>query len=500
MLSLRDEISLDSAIILHRKGLLDDAEQAYGELLSVEPGHAGALHLLGVIRQQQARHEEALGLIGRAIAVNPARAVYHNNYGAALLSLERFAQAEASLRQALSISPAYPDALANLGMAQAALGDDAAAEQSLRQALQFQAWHRDATTRLAKLLHRQRRFDEAERLLESALAAAPCPQFQLAMGLLKAAAGQVEEAGRFLRAAIFAGVPPCADTVSGAADRLVYEGSYTSPLPKRDANTPSPPAPLPEGEGRIAFVSPHCVLDPTNGAATATLDGLNLLSGIGFRCEVFCGTRLDSWSGAEIEPVLKARGERYVLRDTRIGPFHGRMIFTSHGSMPVTMADLVPGQNASIHPDGPGGPSYIALSPCPSPGGRGEPCIHREEIAAFLTGCEMFLDRFRPNLVWTYGGDPVALLVQQMARRRGIPLLFSLYNFAYEDRKAFELVDWVVVPSEFSARYYREKLGLECRVLPISVHWKEASVQSRGGGKGTVPFLLIQKSGQSPGT
>ena len=42
------------------------------------------------------------------------------------------------------------------------------------------------------------------------------------------------------------------------------------------------PNPFPEGEGtrrpKIAFVSPHCLVDFTNGAATATRDGLKLLA------------------------------------------------------------------------------------------------------------------------------------------------------------------------------------------------------------------------------
>ena len=55
------------------------------------------------------------------------------------------------------------------------------------------------------------------------------------------------------------------------------------------------PGPLPKGEGkpRIAFVSPHCLVDFTNGAATATRDGLKLLAAQGFHCMAFCGTRLD---------------------------------------------------------------------------------------------------------------------------------------------------------------------------------------------------------------
>ena len=93
----------------------------------------------------------------------------------------------------------------------------------------------------------------------------------------------------------------------------------------------------------------------------------------------------------------------------------------------------------------------------------------------------MFLDRFRPDLVWTYGGDPVALVVRQMAKRQGAKVVFWLYNFAYSDRAAFALVDYVLVPSEFSRTYYRERLGLECQVLPIIVHWQEAEQRSEAG-------------------
>ena len=60
------------------------------------------------MRQKQARHEDALELIGRAIRVRPGVAVYHNNYGAALLSLSRFAEAEASIRARWQFGPITP--------------------------------------------------------------------------------------------------------------------------------------------------------------------------------------------------------------------------------------------------------------------------------------------------------------------------------------------------------------------------------------------------------
>ncbi len=39
---------------------------------------------------------------------------------------------------------------------------------------------------------------------------------------------------------------------------------------------------------KIAFVSQHCILDFTNGAATATRDGLWMLAEQGFECQAFC--------------------------------------------------------------------------------------------------------------------------------------------------------------------------------------------------------------------
>ena len=40
----------------------------------------------------------------------------------------------------------------------------------------------------------------------------------------------------------------------------------------------------------IAFVSPHSLLDYTNGAAISTRDTLHVLQPMGFQCQAFCGT------------------------------------------------------------------------------------------------------------------------------------------------------------------------------------------------------------------
>ncbi len=73
----------------------------------------------------------------------------------------------------------------------------------------------------------------------------------------------------------------------------------------------------------------------------------------------------------------------------------------------------------------------------------------------------------RPDLVWTYGGDPVSCELHQLVKQLGIPILFALHNFAYRDAAVFAPIDYAIVPTEFAQRFYRDTLGLQCRKLPL---------------------------------
>ncbi len=194
--------NFNEALRLHQNGCVAEAEKAYVKILAAEPSHPGSLHLLGVVRQQQGRHEEALELIGQAVAMVPDKAVYRNNLGAACFALGRHAEALGEFQRAVALHPLYADAWANLGMAQAAQGETSAAEASLRRALRIQPWHRDATTRLASLLGRHGRYSEARKLLHAAIAAAPCAEFHAALGNLLLNAGLPDQAAEQYRAVI----------------------------------------------------------------------------------------------------------------------------------------------------------------------------------------------------------------------------------------------------------------------------------------------------------
>jgi hypothetical protein len=69
---------------------------------------------------------------------------------------------------------------------------------------------------------------------------------------------------------------------------------------------------------KIAFVSSHCVLDFTNGAAIATRDGLRALIEQGFECQAFCGTRLDDAQEGLLQESLFRRGVRCEVRKVKM--------------------------------------------------------------------------------------------------------------------------------------------------------------------------------------
>ena len=54
------------ALEKHQQSFMEQAAQLYLKVLSREPEHADALHLLGVVAHLQGRHAQAIGISGSA--------------------------------------------------------------------------------------------------------------------------------------------------------------------------------------------------------------------------------------------------------------------------------------------------------------------------------------------------------------------------------------------------------------------------------------------------
>ena len=115
------ESDLSAALAAHRGGRHKEAESVYRRVLSRQPDHPDALHLLGMLLQQTGRPDEALPLLERAAGLDPSAAAFRCNLGSLLGRLGRHADAVEYFREAIRLRPDYPEAWQNLGVALAHL-------------------------------------------------------------------------------------------------------------------------------------------------------------------------------------------------------------------------------------------------------------------------------------------------------------------------------------------------------------------------------------------
>jgi predicted O-linked N-acetylglucosamine transferase (SPINDLY family) len=126
--------SLAAALAAHRAGDLAAAERAYRAHLDAHPNDADALHMLGLLRQQQGHPHESATLIERALAAGAQGALPQANLSAVRLALGESARAASAARAALALDREHFGAWLNLGLACERLGDLAGARAALTEA------------------------------------------------------------------------------------------------------------------------------------------------------------------------------------------------------------------------------------------------------------------------------------------------------------------------------------------------------------------------------
>ena len=153
--------ALATAVDHHRSGRLGEAEALYRQIIAVEPQHADALHLLGVLANQTGHHQAAARLIDRAIALNDDAARYHNSLGDALRGMKRESEAKQSYRRAIDRDPALAIAHYGLGALEYDHNDFADAAERFRAAISLAPDFADAHAKLGDSLFQMGRTQNA---------------------------------------------------------------------------------------------------------------------------------------------------------------------------------------------------------------------------------------------------------------------------------------------------------------------------------------------------
>ncbi|AIP04186.1 tetratricopeptide repeat protein [Burkholderia pseudomallei] len=199
------ESAFDRAFAAHRAGRLDDAEHGYRAVLAANPADADALHLFGVLRHQQGRHEEAADLVGRAVGLRPNDAALQLNLGNALKALGRLDDAIERFRNALTLAPAFPLAHYNLGNAYAAQERHDDAVDAFKRALALTPGDASIHNNLGNALNALGRHDDALEAFRRALELRPGHAgAHNNLGMALAALGDTDAAIAHFRAAIAA--------------------------------------------------------------------------------------------------------------------------------------------------------------------------------------------------------------------------------------------------------------------------------------------------------
>jgi hypothetical protein len=131
---------------------------------------------------------------------------------------------------------------------------------------------------------------------------------------------------------------------------------------------------------KVLVASAHSILDFSNGASVVTLDVLHGLCASGFECRAFCTPKLDLQKGARLEHVLDDSRERYQVLPAACGTERARILYTQRSHIPITVVNLDSSPQVGLRP---------------------------ADVHTVLCFFRSFLEIDQPDVMLTYGGDPI---------------------------------------------------------------------------------------------
>jgi len=201
---------------------------------------------------------------------------------------------------------------------------------------------------------------------------------------------------------------------------------------------------------RILLVLPQLPQDPTSGAARTSQTAVEFANDAGFEVRALATSNTERPLGTDPVEFLRALGcEPEVTPASARGSREFRFI---QRGIPYTIVDtglLGVGQWEKAHSH------------------------HFDRLF------EEELDRFQPDILFTYGGHAGDIRRQKLARQRGVRVAIILNNWGYFDPDFFRAVDSVLTPSNFLAETYRQRIGIETTAVPQPIDFEDVVATER---------------------
>lgn len=160
------------------KGMISDAIGHYREIIRIEPDNAKAwgnlgFALLSMRPREDARYEQAVRALQRAIAIDPQSHNALNTLGIALLSKGKLDEGQSMFEQALQVKPDFAGAYYNLGACLFNKGDLGGAIQHYARAIKYEPSNVNAHYELGVALEKRGSLDDARTQYRQALSIKP---------------------------------------------------------------------------------------------------------------------------------------------------------------------------------------------------------------------------------------------------------------------------------------------------------------------------------------
>ena len=168
---------LQEALPFHQKGRLQEAQEIYQKILSLNPKYFDALHYLAVLEGQSGDYVKAFALFDEAIKLNAKNAALFNNRGNLLNEFKRHEDALASYEQAIRLKPEYAEAFNNRGNALNELKRYDEALASCAEAIRLKPDLAEAFHNRGAVLKELKRHEEAIASYEQAIRLKPDYEF-----------------------------------------------------------------------------------------------------------------------------------------------------------------------------------------------------------------------------------------------------------------------------------------------------------------------------------
>jgi len=170
-------MTLENAMMLAAKlqseGQLAQAEELLQRIIQVNPAHAHALHLLGVIAHQGGNTALGIQLIQKAIVHEPKIALFHSNIGEMYRQLHNIDLSIEHGEIAVNLDPNSALALSNLGIAYYDAKQYDQAERCQKHALALDPTQCNALNNMGSIYKERKNMQEAMRFYQAAIASSP---------------------------------------------------------------------------------------------------------------------------------------------------------------------------------------------------------------------------------------------------------------------------------------------------------------------------------------